>query len=178
MPDTASRERFTYLCQECQKIVHLNPDSDEIQTTSSPPRPPGSPHPWRILVVDDTQTFAEMVRDLLQKEGFEVTLAHDGVEALKKITDEHPDAVFLDLFMPRMTGFEVLQALRTSPAYRSFQNIPVLVTSGIYRPSEFEILNQLSVAGYIGKDRVADELVFRIKNMLPPADAEAAAKKS
>lgn len=165
-PETTSRERFSFLCQECQQIVHLNPDSDEIQTTSSPPSVTGTPHSHRILIVDDTLTFAEMVREMLDKEGFEVLIARDGVEALKKMTEEHPNLVFLDLFMPRMTGFEVLRTLRSSPAYRGVQDIPVLVTSGVYHPAEFEILNELGAAGYINKDVVADELVFRIKKML------------
>ena len=167
VPETPPRERFSCLCQECQQIVHLDPDTDEVLTTSSPPPLPAEPHPRRILVVDDTATFAAMVRDLLTKEGFDVLLAHDGVEALKKILEEHPDVVFLDLFMPKMTGFEVLKTLRTSAAYRTFSNIPVLVTSGIYHPAEFEILNQLGVSGYINKDNVAEELVFRIKSLLP-----------
>lgn len=174
VPESSPLERFTLLCQECQKIVHLDPDTDEIQTTSSAPHLPVEPHPSRILVVDDTATFAEMVRDLLVKEGFEVIVARDGAEALKKITEEHPQLVFLDLFMPRMTGFEVLKTLRTSPAYRTVQNLPVLVTSGIYHPAEFEILNQLGVAGYICKDNVLEELVFRIRCAIGPGDGGAA----
>lgn len=165
-PETTSRERFTFLCQECQQIVHLNPDSDEIDTTSTPARVQNPRTPLLILVVDDSVTFSEMVRDLLTKEGFAVSLARDGVEALKKITEERPDAIFLDLFMPRMTGFEVLRTLRTSPAYTNLHSIPVLVTSGIYHPAEFEILNELGATGYISKDVVEDELVFRIKKMV------------
>lgn len=172
-PETTTREKFSFLCQECQQIVHLNPDTDEIDTTSSPARLPSASSTIRILIVDDNLTFLEMVRDMLVKEGFEVLVAHDGTESLKKITEEHPNLVFLDLFMPGMTGFEVLKTLRTSPAYRGVQDIPVLVTSGAYHPAEFEILNDgLGAAGYINKEVVADELVFRIKKMLHAEDTD------
>src|SRR5262245_25021863 len=102
--DTTSRERFSFLCQECQQIVHLNPEQDEIRTTSSAAAIKAESQANRILVVDDSTTFSEMVKDLLFAEGFDVDVAHDGVEALKKIMEVQPDAIFLDLFMPKMTG--------------------------------------------------------------------------
>jgi len=83
----------------------------------------------RILVADDAELFLGIARALLEQEGYIVITAQDGVEALRKITEEHPDAVLLDLFMPGMTGFEVLRTLRTNAGYKNFRHLPVLITS-------------------------------------------------
>ena len=168
--DTTTKERFRFLCQECEHIVDLNPGADEIPTTSSAPIANSAGRVRRVLVVDDTASFAQLVKEMLEDEGYEVMIARDGFEALKKILEVRPDAIFLDLFMPRMTGFEVLRTLRTSPGYRNFRDIPVLVSSGIYHPAEFEILNELGANGYIGKENVQEELVFRIRKMVGPIE--------
>jgi signal transduction histidine kinase/ActR/RegA family two-component response regulator len=66
----------------------------------------------RVLVADDNVDSAETFAELLRMEGFDVRQAHDGVEALQAVRDFHPQVVFLDLDMPRMTGIQVAMQLR------------------------------------------------------------------
>lgn len=155
-----------YLCQNCDNIVSLDLVSDEIHSSSSAHRPEDLHHPQRILVADDSDSFRSVASALLSREGYVVITAQDGVEALRKITEEHPDAVLLDLSMPRMTGFEVLNNLRSNPGYKNFRNIPVLITSGVYNQAEVEIVHDLRANGYIPKDAIPQMLIYRIRQIL------------
>ena len=74
--------------------------------------------PARILVVDDLAASAETLMTLLQMEGFEVKIAHEGMAALKIAEDFRPDVVLLDIGLPGMNGFEVAHRLRTQPESR------------------------------------------------------------
>jgi DNA-binding response OmpR family regulator len=78
----------------------------------------------RVLVVDDEEGIRVLCRVNLELGGFEVLEAADGVEAMEKARSEHPDLVFLDLMMPRMDGWQVLEQLKSEPATA---NIPVVV---------------------------------------------------
>jgi two-component system cell cycle response regulator DivK len=69
----------------------------------------------RILVAEDNAVNRELVREILQGEGFEVVEACDGEEALRLIGEEHPDLVILDIQMPRMDGYTLLRAIRNAP---------------------------------------------------------------
>ncbi len=75
-------------------------------------------HPATILVVDDEASVCEMLRDVLHHEGYEVLLAENGAKALELIYEKLPDAVILDLMMPEVTGFDVVQRLREKPPAR------------------------------------------------------------
>jgi DNA-binding response OmpR family regulator len=69
----------------------------------------------RILVVDDEPFILRSLTYVLRREGFEVVEARDGVEALDVARREHPDLVFLDVMMPRKSGFDVLAELKATP---------------------------------------------------------------
>jgi CheY-like chemotaxis protein/two-component sensor histidine kinase len=71
--------------------------------------------PGRILVVDDLAASAETLMTLLEMEGFEVKVAHEGMAALQIAQQFHPDVVLLDIGLPGMNGFEVAHRLRTQP---------------------------------------------------------------
>jgi CheY-like chemotaxis protein len=157
---------FRYFCLSCEQIVLLNVAADQILDTSSPDRAKDVPRTLRILVVDDSFHLADLVSAMLTREGYAVITASDGLEALKKIIEERPDLVILDLFMPRMTGFEVLRAVRTNAGYRSSRDVPILVMSGIYNPAEVEIIHDLGANGFISKDSLNESLVYRVKKLL------------
>src|ERR1043165_1827019 len=92
-PTASSADKIVrYLCLGCEQIVRLDIVSVEIQTSSSVARPQLS-LTTRILVVDDTASFLKIAEFLLTTAGFHVITAQDGVEALKKISEEHPDAI-------------------------------------------------------------------------------------
>src|SRR3989454_1809057 len=83
-----------------------------------------APQHGRLLVVDDDPQVVDMVRQLLEGEPYEVEAAGDGQEALEAISRQRPDAILLDLLMPRMDGFTVIEHLRQDPEHRL---IPVIV---------------------------------------------------
>jgi putative two-component system response regulator len=90
-----------------------------MSSPSSPPR--------RILVVDDDPGVTLLLRQVLELDGHEVTVAGDGQEALEAVNRWPPDLVLLDLDMPRMSGFEVCAQLKQAPATRL---LPVLILTG------------------------------------------------
>jgi len=78
----------------------------------------------RILVVDDNRSVVRIIEAVLQKEGFEILTAFDGLEGLQKARAEKPDLVILDIVMPRMDGYEVCRLLQDDPDTAA---IPVLI---------------------------------------------------
>jgi len=158
--------RVRYLCQECEQIVMIDLIKDVIPTSSAADSAAETAHEYRILVADDTDSFLRVVEDLLTKEGFIVVTAKDGMDALKKVNEQRPDAIVLDLFMPNMTGFEVLKTLKTSTGYKHLRNIPVLVTSGVYKAAEVQMIHDLGASGFISKEAVPELLAYRLKKLL------------
>lgn len=68
----------------------------------------------KILVVDDEKPIADILKFNLEKEGFEIVMAHDGDEAIEKATEEQPDMVLLDIMLPGKDGLEVCREIRKS----------------------------------------------------------------
>ena len=77
----------------------------------------------RILVVDDDHSLVRVAQRVLQKEGFDVITAFDGLEGLQKAQEEKPDVIVLDVTMPKMDGYEVCRHLQQDP---NTHRIPVL----------------------------------------------------
>jgi two-component system chemotaxis sensor kinase CheA len=82
----------------------------------------------RLLVVEDTITTRSLLKSLLEAEGYGVSVAGDGAEALRLLHDEGADLVVADIEMPRMDGFELTAALRASPRFRA---LPVVLVTGL-----------------------------------------------
>jgi two-component system alkaline phosphatase synthesis response regulator PhoP len=82
----------------------------------------------RILVVDDEADFAALVQGNLEKEGFKVELAYNGVEGLAKVRENPPDAIVLDVMMPEKDGYAVCKELKHSD---ELCNIPVILLTAV-----------------------------------------------
>jgi two-component system, OmpR family, alkaline phosphatase synthesis response regulator PhoP len=78
----------------------------------------------KILAVDDERHIVRLIQVNLERDGYEVVTAFNGQEALKKIDEDKPDMVILDVMMPIMDGLETLKRIRANPATR---NLPVLM---------------------------------------------------
>jgi two-component system response regulator VicR len=81
---------------------------------------------YKILVADDDHDITEMVAARLKREGYDVSMAFDGEEALKMVDSQQPSIVLLDLLMPKFNGFEVLGAIRKKYPHKW---IPVIIIS-------------------------------------------------
>ena len=101
-----------------------------------------------ILLVEDSKVVQQMYRNKLTFEQFNVLTADNGMDAIKILSKEKPDIILLDLMMPVMDGYKVLQVIKTDP---KLAHIPVLVFSAKGQPEEVEKALNLGAAGYIVK---------------------------
>ncbi|HXH08668.1 MAG TPA: response regulator [Alphaproteobacteria bacterium] len=123
-----------------------------------------SPHQGRLLVVDDDPQVVDLVRQILEGEPYEVVAATDGQAALEAIAQKRPDVVLLDLLMPEMDGFTVLEQLQQDPETR---HLPVIVlTAKTLTAAEHAMLEQRArkVLQKRGLDR--DTLLQELRNLL------------
>ena len=121
------------------------------------------PH-GRLLVVDDDPLVVDMVGQLLEGEPYEVETAADGQEALEAISRRRPDVILLDLLMPRVDGFAIIEHLRQDPEYAL---IPVIVlTAKTLTAAEHAVLDQsvLKVIQKSGLDR--DRFIQELRSTL------------
>jgi DNA-binding response OmpR family regulator len=85
----------------------------------------------KVLLIEDDVAAAEMYRLRLAADGYTVVIGHDGQEGLRLASEEAPDFIYLDLRMPGLDGFEVLERLRAQPAT---MNIPVIILTNFGEP--------------------------------------------
>ncbi len=115
----------------------------------------------KLLVVDDDRDLCELLEYTLRREGYVVTKAFDGEAALQMLKREQPNLVILDINLPRLAGFTVLEQIR-----RDDQHLPVLLLSA--RQDEADVLRglQLGADDYITKPFRTRELLARVKAVL------------
>jgi CheY-like chemotaxis protein len=118
----------------------------------------GGRRPTRLLVVDDDPQVIDMVRQLLEESAYQVEAAADGQEAMEAIARQRPDAILLDLMMPRLDGFGVIEQLRQNPDYRT---IPVVVLTAKTLTRDEAALLQQSVAQVVRKQGLEGEMLIR-----------------
>ncbi len=125
---------------------------------------PGSEHgPARILIADDLPDLLQALKETLEREGFIVTAVDNGQSALDTIRADPPDIAVLDLKMPRLTGFQVCEALRADPL---LENLPVIILSASgTRDSKVAGLD-LGADDFITKPVDIRELLARIRMIL------------
>ena len=126
-----------------------------------------SPRP-RIVVAEDDAGVRDLIRTRLDTAGYEVHVAHDGVEAVGRINAVRPDAVVLDINMPNMNGFEVLEAMRGRVFTRA---IPVLVLTARHAGDDVRRAISLGAKDYLTKPFNEAQLMARVARLLrrPPS---------
>jgi DNA-binding response OmpR family regulator len=120
----------------------------------------------KILVADDEPNIVISLEYLLKREGYQVVVARDGQEALDAITREHPDLVLLDVMMPHKTGFEVCQAVRSTPGVEA---TPILMLTARGRETDVAKGLALGANAYMTKPFSTRELVLKVAEMLGAA---------
>jgi DNA-binding response OmpR family regulator len=127
----------------------------------------------RILVAEDDSGVRDLIRTRLNAAGFDTHTATNGLEALMRIGELKPDALVLDINMPEMDGFGVLEALKDNPARA---RLPVLVLTARHAAEDVRRAVGLGAKDYLTKPFNDAQLLARVARLLrPPIPAPAAA---
>ncbi len=121
-----------------------------------------------VMVVDDSVTVRKVTTRFLEREGFNVTTAKDGVDALRVLQEGLPDLMLLDIEMPRMDGFEVAKTIRTT---QRWENLPIIMITSRTGDKHREHALSLGVNKYLGKPYQEDLLLESIAELLEQAKA-------
>lgn len=111
----------------------------------------------KILIVDDEQNIVEILRANLEREGYSLVCAYDGVEAIEKANSESPDLILLDCMLPKMDGFDVCRILRQNTT------IPILMLTAKSEEVDKVVGLELGADDYITKPFSIREVLARVK---------------
>lgn len=117
----------------------------------------------KILVVDDETYIVELVKFNLEKEGFKVVVAFDGISALRQVEEETPDLVILDIMLPQLDGLEVCRQLRSNHCYL---NMPIIMLTAKGEEIDTVLGLEMGADDYIKKPFSPREMVARVKARL------------
>lgn len=116
----------------------------------------------KVLVVDDVATDLKKLEQIISEAGYTVITAASGKEAVDKAKTMQPDAVFLDVIMPDMNGFQVCRAIKTDAATR---NIPVVIVSSKGEKTDKVWGMEQGAQGYITKPYSPDQIVTQLRTL-------------
>ena len=119
-----------------------------------------------VLIVEDSLTQREMMKDLINRMGLNVILASDGVEALEVLQSQHPDVVILDIVMPRMNGYEVCRRLKQNV---KTQKIAVVMFSTKSEVWDFYWGRKQGADAYVSKFSHPQNLIDTVEQLLQKA---------
>ena len=114
----------------------------------------------KILVVDDSKTELHSLSELLAKRGYSVRTAQNGEEAMKRLVEDRPDLILMDVVMPGQNGFQLTRAITRDPR---FAGLPVIMCTSKNQETDRVWGLRQGAKDYVVKPVVADELVAKIK---------------
>ncbi len=117
-----------------------------------------------ILVIDDDQLVLKLATAFLEPKGFDVITATDGVSGMKLLRESKVDLVLLDVLMPGLDGYKVLQLIR------EYSSVPVIMVTGITDKASTIKFLELGADDYVTKPFIEEELIARIQNKLKRAE--------
>ncbi len=121
----------------------------------------------KILLVEDEQDILHLVKHYLEKESFRTVVAMTGLEALKKVVEDKPDLVILDLMLPEMNGLEICKRLRSDS---NTAMLPIIMLTAKAEESDTIVGLELGADDYVTKPFSPKTLVARVKALLRRAD--------
>jgi chemosensory pili system protein ChpA (sensor histidine kinase/response regulator) len=116
-----------------------------------------------IMVVDDSLTVRRVTQRLLERQGYNVMLAKDGVDALRQLQDVKPDVMLVDIEMPKMDGYDLTRNVRGT---RATADIPIIMITSRTAEKHRSMAFELGVNEYLGKPYQEEELVRLLKQYL------------
>ena len=118
----------------------------------------------KILLVEDDIALSAVYRSRLEIEGFDVREANNGEDALSATVEYRPDLILLDVMMPKISGFDVLDILRNTP---ETANVRIIMLTALSQPKDKERAESLGVDDYLVKSQVViGDVVARVKHHL------------
>ena len=129
----------------------------------------GPPAPL-VLVVDDSLTVRRVTKRLLEREGYRVAMAKDGLEALEALGSQVPAVVLSDIEMPRMDGFDLLRNIRADAV---LAGLPVIMITSRIAQKHRELAMRLGANHYLGKPYSEEELLGLIASYVSGAATQA-----
>jgi chemosensory pili system protein ChpA (sensor histidine kinase/response regulator) len=124
----------------------------------------------KVMIVDDSVTVRKVTSRLMERQGWEVLTAKDGVDAVNQLQDVYPDMVLLDIEMPRMDGFEVLRTVRRDPRLAS---LPIIMITSRTGEKHQQQAKELGVNGFLGKPFQEAGLMSTIEEVLSEIENKA-----
>ena len=121
----------------------------------------------KVLLVDDEAGFAELMRDLLEMDSYEVVVAYDGQEGLEKLQNFVPDVIISDIVMPRLSGFEMFKRVKASAGTAS---IPFLFITGFQDERVLAEARKVGVFGILRKPVDIEQIENRLKELTKHKD--------
>jgi chemosensory pili system protein ChpA (sensor histidine kinase/response regulator) len=122
---------------------------------------PAAPQIPLILVVDDSITVRRVTQRLLQREGYRVAMAADGLQALERLQEELPAVVLSDIEMPRMDGFDLARNIRADVR---LNGLPIIMITSRIAEKHREHAKELGVDHYLGKPYSEEELMSLVRH--------------
>jgi DNA-binding response OmpR family regulator len=118
---------------------------------------------YKILLADDEKDIVETLKSRLTREGYDVTIAADGEEALLKVKENNPDIIILDLMMPKLNGFEVLKKVR-----ENFKDKwrPIIIVSARTELDSVKQCYDLEADHYLTKPCTIEDILKGIQTMI------------
>lgn len=113
-----------------------------------------------ILLVDDSKTELHFLADLLEKRGYKIRTAENGEDAMRRLGEETPDLILMDVVMPGQNGFQLTRAITRDPR---FVNVPVIMCTSKNQETDKVWGMRQGARDYVVKPVDADELVSKIK---------------
>ena len=115
----------------------------------------------RIMIIEDDTFLSSLMKVRLEKEGFTVIQAFDGEEAIELLKTERPNLFILDLIMPKVMGFEVLQTISMIP---ELEKTPVIILSNLAQDSDIQKAKEFGAKEYFVKVKISiDDVINKIK---------------
>lgn len=119
---------------------------------------------YKIVIVEDEEVLLDVLKKKLVVEGYEVVTAMDGEKGLSTIRSEKPDLLLLDIMLPKMDGYQIMEAIKKDPKTKA---IPVVVISNSGQPVEIKKLLDLGANDYLVKaDFSPEEVMEKVKSIL------------
>ena len=129
--------------------------------TVAPVLPAAVPQIPLVMVVDDSITVRRVTQRLLQREGYRVVLAADGLQALERLQEERPSVVLSDIEMPRMDGFDLARNIRGDARLK---DLPIIMITSRIAEKHREYAKELGVDHYLGKPYPEEELMSLVRH--------------